>query len=141
MSVLSHCQGTLWSGTGTLVAIISEDVLRFDRETCNDAIASGVEIGDEGVVAAFEVVAEVSERCVSVCSLNWLADILPTVSRLPVGRRLLHLYQLSRPTELSRRDANEYHYPFRYVSRINLCIPAFPNAPQPHLPAWLHSGS
>ena len=45
-----------------------------------------MEIGDEGVVTAFEVVAEVSERCVSVCSLKWLADILPTVSRLPDGQ-------------------------------------------------------
>ena len=47
---------------------------------------SPLEIGDEGVVTAFEVVAEVSERCVSVYSLKWLADILPTVSRLPAGQ-------------------------------------------------------
>ena len=40
----------------------------------------------EGVVAVFEIVAEVSGRCVSVCSLKWLADILPTVSRLPGGK-------------------------------------------------------
>jgi len=45
-----------------------------------------VELGDEGVVAAFEVVAEVPERCVSVCSLKLLADILPTVSKLPGGQ-------------------------------------------------------
>ena len=57
------------SGTGTLVAIVSEDsfyVLRFDRGTYNDAVTSGVEIGDEGIEAAFEEFAEVSERCVSV---------------------------------------------------------------------------
>ena len=45
-----------------------------------------MELGDEGVVAAFEVVAEVPERCVSVCSLKLLADILPTVSKLPGGQ-------------------------------------------------------
>ena len=75
--------------TGNLVAIISEDpfyILRFDREVYNGALASGVEIGDEGVIAAFEVVAEVSERCASGCSLKSLADVLPTVSRLPGGQ-------------------------------------------------------
>jgi len=60
-------------------------ILRVDRETYNGALTSGVEIGDEGV-AAFEVVAEVSERCVSVCPLKWPADIIPTVSRLPGGQ-------------------------------------------------------
>jgi coatomer subunit beta' len=58
-----------WSGTGTLVAITSEDsfyVLRFDREAYNAALTSGMEIGDEGVEAAFEVVAEVSERYASI---------------------------------------------------------------------------
>jgi len=78
-----------WSGTGNLVAIISEDpfyIRRFDREAFNGALASGVEIGDEGVIAAFEVVAEVSDRCVSVCSSKWLGDIHPTVSRPPGGQ-------------------------------------------------------
>jgi len=44
-----------------------------------------------------KVVAEVSERCLSVCSLTWLVDILPTDCQ--VGRRLLHIYQVSQPTE------------------------------------------
>jgi len=95
----------------------------------------------EGVVAAFEVVAEVADKCVSVCSLKWLADILPTVSRLPGGQATASSIPARQPTELSRRQANEYHYPFRHVGRTNLCIPAFPNAPQPHVSAWLHSGS
>jgi hypothetical protein len=33
-------------------------------------LASGVEVGDEAVEAAFEVVAEVSERCVFIYSLK-----------------------------------------------------------------------
>jgi len=40
-------------------------VLRFDRTELSDA-----EIGDEDAEAAFEVVAELSERCVSVYSLK-----------------------------------------------------------------------
>ena len=43
-------------------------------------------IGDQGILAAVEVVAEVSETRVSVCSLKWLADILSTVLRLPGGQ-------------------------------------------------------
>jgi Coatomer WD associated region len=109
-----------WSGTGTLVAIISEDsfyVLRFDREAYNAALASGVEIGDEGVEAAFEVVAEVSEGYVPASTHR----DAPLISFLQcqdcqVGRRLLHLYKLCQSTQLPRRYANEYHYPFRYVS-------------------------
>ena len=57
---------TYWSGTGTLVAIVSEDpfyILRFDREVYNAAPTSGIEIGDEGVESAFEGIADVSERC------------------------------------------------------------------------------
>jgi len=55
------------------ITIISEDsfyILRFGREAHYAALAFGVEIGDEGVEAAFEVVAEVSESVVSVCSLK-----------------------------------------------------------------------
>jgi len=69
--------------TGPGLVPLSLSSQRTHSISYNDALASGVEIGDEGVVAAFEVVAEVSERCVSVCSLKLLADILPTVSRLP----------------------------------------------------------
>lgn len=62
-----------WSGTGTLVAIASEDsfyVLRFDREAYNARLEEGAEIKDEGVEEAFEVVSEVSERSVDpfLCS-------------------------------------------------------------------------
>ena len=54
-----------WSGTGDLVAIASEDsfyVLRFDRDAYNAQLEQGVEIGDEGVEEAFEVIADISER-------------------------------------------------------------------------------
>ena len=43
-------------------------------------------IGNEGLEAAFEVVAEVSERCVSIYSSERLTDLPPTVSRLPGGQ-------------------------------------------------------
>ncbi|KAI5120315.1 hypothetical protein M0805_000375 [Coniferiporia weirii] len=63
-----------WSGTGSLVAITSDDsfyILRFDRDAYNAALESGVEIGDEGVEEAFEVVAEISEN---VRTCKWIGD-------------------------------------------------------------------
>lgn len=56
-----------WSTTGTLVAIVSDDsyyILRYDRDAYQDKIDEGAEITDEGVEEAFEVVAEVNDRCV-----------------------------------------------------------------------------
>ncbi len=53
-----------WSGSGNLVAISSTDstyILRFDREAYNARLDSGMEIGDEGVEEAFDVVTELSE--------------------------------------------------------------------------------
>lgn len=52
-----------WSGSDNLVAIIADDlfyVLSFNREAYNAALESGVDLGDEGVEEAFDVVAEVS---------------------------------------------------------------------------------
>lgn len=54
-----------WSGTGNLVAITSDDsfyILRFDRSAYDAALESGVEIGDEGVEDAFDVIAEISDK-------------------------------------------------------------------------------
>lgn len=62
-----------WSGTGSLVAIVAVDsfyVLRFDRDAYNAKLEEGVEITDEGVEEAFEVVAEVSDGCVGSLSLD-----------------------------------------------------------------------
>ena len=99
-----------WSGTGTHVAITSKDlfyVLRFDREAYNTALASGMDIGDEGVEAAFEVVAEVSERYIPIRShWNDAFTCLLQFQDCQVGRRLLHLYQICQPTELPRRHAS-----------------------------------
>lgn len=56
-----------WSGTGSLVAITSDDsyyVLRFDRDAYNARLEEGSEITDEGVEEAFEMVAEVSDGLV-----------------------------------------------------------------------------
>ena len=56
-----------WSTTGTLVAIVSEDsfyILKFDRDAYTAKLEEGVEITDEGVEEAFDVVAEISDRCV-----------------------------------------------------------------------------
>jgi coatomer subunit beta' len=56
-----------WSTTGTLVAVVSEDsfyILKFDRDAYTAKLEEGVEITDEGVEEAFDVVAEISDRCV-----------------------------------------------------------------------------
>ena len=47
------------------MTITSEDsyyVLKFDRDAYNEKIDAGVELGDEGVEEAFDLVAEVSEK-------------------------------------------------------------------------------
>ena len=54
----------VWSGSGELVAITSEDtlyVLRFDRSAYDSRLDAGEVLGDEGVEEAFELVAEISE--------------------------------------------------------------------------------
>lgn len=58
-------QQIFWSGTGELVAICAEDsyyVLRFDRDAYTAKIEEGVEITDEGVEEAFELIAEIPEK-------------------------------------------------------------------------------
>jgi coatomer subunit beta' len=48
------------------VAVVSDDsyyILKFDRDAYNSKIEEGVEITDEGVEEAFDVVAEISDRC------------------------------------------------------------------------------
>lgn len=62
-----------WSADGTLVAITGEDsfyLLKFDRDSYDAALESGVEITDEGVEEAFELVAEISEGYVPKCFLS-----------------------------------------------------------------------
>ena len=54
-----------WSGTGSLVAITSEEsfyILRFDRDEYNAKLEEGVEVTDEGVEEAFDIVSEVSDK-------------------------------------------------------------------------------
>ena len=53
-----------WSDTGSIVTITAEDsfyILRFDRDAYNAKLEEGVEITDECVEEAFEVVADVSQ--------------------------------------------------------------------------------
>jgi len=53
-----------WSGTGSLVAIVAEEsfyILRFDRDAYATKLEESVEITDEGVEEAFDVVAEVPD--------------------------------------------------------------------------------
>lgn len=48
------------------MAIVSDDsyyILKFDRDAYNSKLEEGAEITDEGVEEAFEVVAEISDRC------------------------------------------------------------------------------
>ncbi|KAJ7598809.1 coatomer protein [Mycena floridula] len=73
-----------WSSTNNLVAITSSDsfyVLRFDRDAYDAALASGVDLGDEGVEEAFEVVSDVQE---AVTTAKWIGDcfIYTTTTRL-----------------------------------------------------------
>ncbi len=59
----------IWSGTGSLVAIIADDsfyVLRFDRDAYSRKVEEGAEITDEGVEEAFDVLAEITERLESL---------------------------------------------------------------------------
>ncbi|KAI0076912.1 coatomer beta [Panus rudis PR-1116 ss-1] len=63
-----------WSGTGELVAICTEDsyyVLRFDRDAYTAKLEEGVEISDEGVEEAFDLVAEIPEN---VKTAKWVGD-------------------------------------------------------------------
>ncbi|KAE9402636.1 Coatomer, beta' subunit [Gymnopus androsaceus JB14] len=65
-----------WSTTNSLVAIVAEDsfyVLKFDRDAYEERLASGVEVDDEGVEEAFEVVADVAE---GVKTAKWVGDCL-----------------------------------------------------------------
>ncbi|KAF8967534.1 coatomer protein [Flammula alnicola] len=67
-------KNVFWSGTGSLVAITSDDsfyILRFDRDAYNAKLEEGAEITDEGVEEAFEVVADVAD---SVKSAKWVGD-------------------------------------------------------------------
>lgn len=62
-----EAKNVVWSGTGNLVAIISDDttfILKFDRSVFDEHVESlgGIEnVGDEGVEDAWDIVAEVSE--------------------------------------------------------------------------------
>ena len=54
-----------WSGTGSLVAITSDDsfyILRFDRDAYNEKVEAGAEVTDEGIEEAFDMVADVQDR-------------------------------------------------------------------------------
>jgi coatomer subunit beta' len=64
----------IWSGSGELVAIVTEEsffILRFDRSAYDAKLEEGEEISDEGVEDAFDVVAEVSEV---VRTAKWVGD-------------------------------------------------------------------
>jgi len=54
-----------WSLTGTLVAIAADEsfyILRYDRDAYTAKVEAGIDLGDEGVEEAFEVVTEVPEK-------------------------------------------------------------------------------
>ncbi|EGN94961.1 hypothetical protein SERLA73DRAFT_76979 [Serpula lacrymans var. lacrymans S7.3] len=74
-----------WSGTGSLVAITSDDsfyVLRFDRDAYNAKLEEGAEVTDEGIEEAFEVVAEIPDN---VKTAKWIGDCFIYTT---VGNRL-----------------------------------------------------
>ncbi|KAH6908239.1 coatomer protein [Coprinopsis sp. MPI-PUGE-AT-0042] len=67
-------KGVYWSGTGTLVAVATDDsyyILRFDRDAYTAQLESGATITDEGVEEAFDVVAEIPD---GVKTGKWVGD-------------------------------------------------------------------
>lgn len=61
---LSVVWQVFWSGSGTLVAIATDDsffLLRFDRDAYTAKQEEGIDLGDEGVEEAFDIVAEISD--------------------------------------------------------------------------------
>ncbi|KIK12636.1 hypothetical protein PISMIDRAFT_18602 [Pisolithus microcarpus 441] len=63
-----------WLGMGSFVVIASEDsfyVLRFNWDAYNAKVEQGVDITDEGVEEAFDIVAEISD---SVRTAKWVGD-------------------------------------------------------------------
>ncbi len=91
---LPNCVNSFyWSGTGSLVAITSEDsfyILRFDRDAYNAKVDEGAEVTDEGFEEAFEVVADVSDSEFFPSTIPYTLAKWIWVSNL--GRRLLYLY-------------------------------------------------
>ena len=66
----------LWSGSGELVAISSEEsfyVLRFEREAYQAYLESGEPVDDEGVEDAFDVVVEVADQ---IRTAKWTDECL-----------------------------------------------------------------
>ncbi|KII94541.1 hypothetical protein PLICRDRAFT_169285 [Plicaturopsis crispa FD-325 SS-3] len=69
-----EAKNVFWSGTGSLVAITTDDsfyILRFDRDAYNAKLEEGAVITDEGVEEAFEVVTELPEN---VKTAKWVGD-------------------------------------------------------------------
>ncbi|WVQ76552.1 hypothetical protein IAR50_006222 [Cryptococcus sp. DSM 104548] len=63
-----------WSASGEKVVITAEDgfyVLAFDRDAYEARLASGEDVGDEGVEEAFDVIAEINE---TVKTSKWIGD-------------------------------------------------------------------
>jgi coatomer subunit beta' len=69
-----EAKNVFWSGSGSLVAIVAEEsfyILRFDRDAYAAKLEESVEITDEGVEEAFDVVSEVSDV---VKTAKWIGD-------------------------------------------------------------------
>ncbi|KAH8814640.1 coatomer protein [Flagelloscypha sp. PMI_526] len=69
-------KNVLWSGTQSLVAIVSDDgfyVLRYDQDAYSAQVEENgsADFGDEGVEDAFDVVAEIND---SVKTAKWIGD-------------------------------------------------------------------
>ena len=115
-----------WSGTGSLVAITSEEsfyVLRFDRDAYNAKLEEGVEVTDEGVEEAFDVVSEVSDKQV------WF----PTISRI------VHLTPLAAP-RLQNGSGTVSSIPLRATESTTLSATSLiPLAHQTCTLCWIYS--
>lgn len=102
-----------WSGTGTLVAITTDDsfyVLRFDRDAYLAKLEEGGDFSDEGVEEAFKLVTEVSDRYVVHAHSVVVCSLLVQCPNCKVDRRLLHLYHSGQPTELLCRHRVVHHH-------------------------------
>ncbi|EJU06310.1 coatomer beta' subunit [Dacryopinax primogenitus] len=124
-----EAKGVYWSGTGSLVAITSDDgfyVLRFDRDAYLAKVqeAGTADLGDEGVEDAFDLVTEVSEnvktgKWVGDCfiyttaanRLNYLVgEQAHTVNHFDTAMYLLGYMPAHNRIYLADKDVNIYSY-------------------------------
>ncbi|CAJ1394513.1 unnamed protein product [Effrenium voratum] len=94
----------IWSEEGTSVVLICPDsfyVLRHDKDACQAALISGVQVDEDGVEAAFDLQNEISDKVVSGI---WVGDCFVYISS---AQRLTCMVAGSQET-LAHLDRTQY---------------------------------